>query len=228
MSYTHVLFDADNTLLDFNRAQFNSFKKVLEHYGCSFSEETYHQYETINHSLWSQFEKGMIDKDTVQEKRFTEFFSQIGKKVDGVQANDVYQEGLCTQSWLIDYARETCKELSPYATLSIVTNGVGKTQTMRIHNSEINEYMSHVIISETIGYAKPSLQFFDETFKIIERKPSDRILIVGDSISSDIIGGINAGIDTCWYNPNNHELPDGITVDYIISDLRELVGIVLN
>lgn len=195
--YNHVLFDADNTLLDFDKAQYYSFRKVLEYYGCIFSEDIYEKYETINHVLWSQFEQGIIDKDTVQKKRFSDFFGVLGKKVDGAQANDVYQKGLCEQSWLIPNAKEICKELFPNITLSIVTNGVGETQTARISNSEINEYMSHIIISETIGYAKPSKKFFDETFKILGCEHSDRILIVGDSISSDIQGGINAGIDTC-------------------------------
>ena len=228
LMYNHVLFDADNTLLDFDRAQFNCLKILLEKYGFSFSNHFYQLYEEINHSLWFQFEQGKISKETVQEKRFEDFFSLLGVSVDGAKANNIYQEGLCTQSWLVKNAEGMCKKLFPYATLSIVTNGVGKTQKARIYNSKINDYITHIIISETIGYAKPSIQFFNETFKIIGRKPSDSIIIVGDSISSDIIGGINAGIDTCWYNPNFSNLPNGVSPNFIISDLDELVRIVLN
>lgn len=225
--YDHILFDADNTLLDFDKAQFFGFKTVLEYYGCAFSKKNYEQYETINHALWNQFEQGIIDKDTVQEKRFSEFFGALGMEVDGVIANGVYQKALCKQSWLIPYAEEICKELFPYIPLSIVTNGVGHTQTERISNSAINKYMSHVIISESIGYAKPSKKFFEETFSIIGRKNTDRIMIVGDSISSDIQGGIIAGIDTCWYNPKGLILPEDVKVNSIISDLRDLKEIAL-
>lgn len=226
--YNHVLFDADNTLLDFDKAQLNSFKMLLAKFGLPFSDQIYQLYERINHSLWFQFEQGKISKEVVQEKRFEDFFSLIGVSVDGAKANNMYQEELCTQSWLVKNADETCKILFPYTTLSIVTNGVGKTQKMRIFNSKIKKYITHIIISETIGYAKPSSQFFDEAFIIIGRKPLDKILIVGDSISSDIIGGIKAGIDTCWYNPNNYDLPSGINPNFVISDINELIRIVIN
>lgn len=225
--YSHILFDADNTLLDFDKAQLSSFKMVLNFYGLVYSEELFRQYQSINHVLWDQFERGEIDKDTVQEKRFFDFFCTIGRKIDGSEANCVFQRGLCKQSWLIPHAEETCRVLSSYVNLSIVTNGVGRTQNERIRNSKISNFISHIIVSETIGFAKPSIEFFEEAFKVIGCTFSSKTLIVGDSLSSDIQGGINAGIDTCWYNSKRLDLPMEINVDYVISDLAELKQIVL-
>lgn len=223
--YSHFLFDADNTLLDFDKAQKLSFCSLLDDFSVQYSDEIYQQYETINHSLWNLFEVGKIDSQTVQEKRFELFFQQINIKITGRDANDLYQSKLSKQSILIPYATEVCKELSNSAELTIVTNGVGKTQQERIKNSAINKYISHVVISEDIGCAKPNKPFFDETFKIINRKPIDKILIVGDSLSSDIRGGILAGIDTCWFNRHEQVVPTDINIQYVITDLRQLLSI---
>ena len=223
--YNHILFDADNTLLDFNKAEQLSFKRLLHHYDVRYSDDIYHQYEMINHKLWELFEKGEINSDTVQQKRFELFFCQIDMAVNGAVANDLYQAELSRQSVLVPFAEEICRKLSQIAMLTIVTNGAGKTQRKRIENSAISKYISYVIISEDIGYAKPSKHFFDETFRIINRKPDDKILIVGDSLSSDIIGGIQAGIDTCWFNRQRQAVPDNMHIDFIIDNLMELLNI---
>lgn len=223
--YNHILFDADNTLLDFNKAEQLSFKRLLHHYDVRYSDDIYHQYEMINHKLWELFEKGEINSDTVQQKRFELFFCQIDMAVNGAVANDLYQAELSRQSVLVPFAEEICRKLSQIAMLTIVTNGAGKTQRKRIENSAISKYISYIIISEDIGYAKPCKHFFDETFRIINRKPDDKILIVGDSLSSDIIGGIQAGIDTCWFNRQRQAVPDNMHIDFIIDNLMELLNI---
>lgn len=225
--YNYILFDADNTLLDFDKAQLVSFKAVLLYFGVEFTEEICQKYELINHNLWKQFERGLVSKEFVQATRFSDFFNTLGLYFNGKYANSIYQKELCKQSWLMPHAKEVCKELFPYASLSIVTNGVGDTQTKRIANSEISKYISFVVISETIGYAKPNIEFFNETFKIIGCRKTDKVLIVGDSIASDIQGGINIGIDTCWYNPHGITSPTNIGIDYTITDLYDLKKIVL-
>ena len=225
--YNHVLFDADNTLLDFDRAQLICFKKVIEYYDLPFSEDTFQKYESINHVLWQMFEQGKIDKDSVQSLRFKKLFSYLNKIIDGAEANHIFQQELSKQSALMPFADEICKNLSKFTSLSIVTNGVGSTQHERIDNSMIKEYISNVVVSEEIGYAKPSYDFFKAAFRIIRIKPTDRVLIVGDSLSSDIQGGIKAGIDTCWFNYKIESLPTDMKVNYIITDLRELNTIVL-
>lgn len=225
--YRYILFDADNTLLDFDKAQRLSFNEVLKYYGYQYSDQTFKQYEVINQNLWHQFELGLIEKKVVQEKRFLEFFSVLGEKVDGAQADSVYQENLSKQYWLMPNAEKICKVLSQHAILVIVTNGVGKTQRLRIANSKIAKLMSYVIVSEDIGYSKPNINFFTETFKVIGRSKNDSILIVGDSINSDIQGGINVGIDTCWYNPSGKQTPVGLNLNYVISNLNQLPKIIM-
>ncbi len=225
--YRYILFDADNTLLDFDRAQQLSFNEVLKHYGCQYSNQIFSQYEKINQKLWHQFELGLIAKEVVQEKRFFDFFSGLEIKVDGAQADSVYQENLSKQSWLMPNAEKICEDLSQHATLAIVTNGVGKTQRLRIANSKIAKFISFVIVSEDVGYSKPNINFFLETFKIIGRRKNDSILLVGDSIDSDIQGGINAGIDTCWYNPSGKQTPFELNINYVISNLNQLSKIIM-
>lgn len=220
--YRYILFDADNTLFDFDKAQRLSFNEVLNHYGYQYSDQIFNQYETINQNLWHQFELGLIEKRVVQERRFLDFFSILGIKVDGAYADSVYQENLSKQSWLMPNAEKICKDLSQHATLVIVTNGVGKTQRLRIANSKIAKLISFIIVSEDVGYSKPNINFFIETFKVVGCRKTDSILIVGDSIESDIQGGINVGIDTCWYNPSGKQTPIDLSINYIISNLNQL------
>lgn len=226
--YNYVLFDADNTLLDFNAAQFHGFSNMLQYYGIDFTESIFEKYQIINHALWHQFEQGILSKEKVQSQRFKKLFDSLGYDIDGMDAERIYQLSLQNQCWLMPYADEVCKILYPSTNLSIVTNGVGSTQIARVKNSEIGKYMSSLVISEEVGYAKPDPRFFSEAFRIIGCTQDDHILIVGDSLTSDIQGGINSGIDTCWYNPNMQEYDSNVKINYIIHDLRELLSIVFN
>lgn len=224
--YSHILFDMDDTILDFQKAQFVSFKHVLDQYNIPFSLDIYHRYEEINHELWKQFDEGILTKDIVQDKRFTQFFADLGKDIDGKQANSFYQESLAAQTWLVPYAKETCMELAKQHSLSIVTNGVGATQKKRFLSSEIAPYFSHILISEDIGVAKPDKKFFDAAFKLINFYELDKILMVGDSLTSDIQGANNIGIDCCWFNPKGTILNKDVQITYTITDLRQLIDIV--
>jgi len=224
--YKFILFDADNTLLDFEQAQYFSFRNVIEHYAIEYSDEIYAEYIDVNHSLWGAFERGEISTDYVQVERFRILFENLVRSIDGIEANEIYQEGLKEQYQLMPYAIEVCKELSSFFTLVIVTNGVGKTQKARIKKSEIAKYIPLIVVSEDVGYQKPSINFFNEVFFRLNAPKLNEILIVGDSLSSDIQGGINAGIHTCYYNPKRADILTDIKPDYIIHDLRELVKIV--
>lgn len=224
--YSHILFDMDDTILDFQKAQFVSIKYVLAKYNIPYSDDIYHLYKNINHNLWGQFDEGKMSKDTVQQERFTRFFKTLGEDIDGQQANIFYQDALAGQTWLIPYAKEICKKLSQNHTLSIVTNGVGMTQKKRFSSSEISPYFSNILISEDIGIAKPDKRFFDEVFKVINCAEKSQILWVGDSLSSDIQGANNAGIDCCWFNPKCAKLDRPLQITYTITDLRQLSDIV--
>lgn len=226
MKYDYVLFDSDNTLLDFTGSQDKSFKEMIEKFGMEFSEDLYSRYKEINHGYWRRFEEGTISKEKLVTERFEVFFGEQGITVDGSEVDKFYQNSLSHQHGLMPYAKEVCKELSKRTKLSIVTNGVGTTANSRIGGTEIKEYIDKIVISEVVGFAKPDIEFFDAAFEIIGCTKNDKILIVGDSITSDIRGGINAGIDTCWYNFKNDITPEGTNINYVINDLRQLLDII--
>jgi 2-haloacid dehalogenase len=224
--YKYILLDADNTLFDFDKAESVSLKATLEHLGIAFSEAINQAYSTINIKLWKLYEKNLIEKETIKTQRFSELFECLGENADAYVASEIYRRNLETQTMLMPHAEAVCEELSRHFVLAILTNGVGTTQRSRFGASSINKYIKHHIISEELGTAKPHIEFFDAAFKIIGCT-AENALMVGDSLSSDILGAINAGVDCCWFNPKGLENEYGYDIKYEISDLRELPEILL-
>lgn len=216
-----ILFDLDNTLMDFNKAEYNAFQAVMAHYGIVFTETIFRQYEVINAGLWKELEQGLVTMDYVQNERYAILFKQLNLLFDGEQANKYYHKMLQNQCELVLHAEEVCSELAKRYRISIVTNGVYNTQINRIHNSVIDKFITNIFISESIGAEKPDIRFFEYVIEKLQCNKND-ILIVSDSLSSDIQGGINAEIQTCWYNPSGKENKSGIIPNYIISDLKEI------
>lgn len=225
--YKYILLDADNTLFDFDKAEALSLKATLEHLGLEYSEAINSVYSAINLKLWKSYEKNLIAKETIKTRRFTELFGSMGADADAGAASEIYRSNLETQSILLPHAEEVCEELYRHFVLAIVTNGVAATQRSRFKNSRISKYIKHLIISEDLGTAKPNIEFFDAAFKIIGCAAKEDILVVGDSLSSDILGANNAGVDCCWYNPGGSK-NEGLDITFEISDLRELPKILLS
>ncbi len=226
--YTHILFDLDDTLMDFQKSQYNGFKYVLSQYNIPFTSQYYSCYVKINHELWRLFNMGEILKKEIENNRFTYFFKSIGKNINGEQANVIYQSYLETQTWLVPHAYDVCEDLYQSYNLYIVTNGVGHTQLNRFNLSEIKKFFNGIFISEKIGYAKPNIMFFDSVCREIGYTDKQKILLVGDSIDSDIRGANNFGIDCCWFNPNRCKRDENLDIKYDITDLRELPKILKN
>lgn len=224
MNYPILLFDADNTLLDFTKTEEVAFLETMKKHGYPCDEEVKRAYDTINHGLWKQFERGEITRDQVVFTRFGKLFEAIGVEGDGVAFEKEYQETLGAGSYLIDGALELLEELKKIKGCEcyIVTNGVARTQHRRLEESGIVGYVDGIFISEEIGCQKPSRQFFDVVFAAIGFEKKDEALIIGDSLTSDILGGNNAGIKTCWYNPNGMKNKTAAVVDYEIKYLDEL------
>ncbi len=225
--YSYILLDADNTLYDFDKAEYLSLKATLEHFGLPFSDDIASTYSAINLGLWKQYEKKLVSKKTILTQRFSELFKLLGSDADPGLANEVYRKNLETKSILLPHSEEVCEELSRHFTLAIVTNGVATTQRSRFLISPVRKYIKHLIISEDLGTAKPDIAFFSAAFDIIGCTDKDEILVVGDSLSSDIKGAVNAGVDCCWFNPGRLPNDSGYDVTYEISDLRELTNILL-
>lgn len=221
--YKYLLFDVDGTLLDFHKAEEQALKMTFQKYHIELTDTIKAYYEKMNNQLWKDFEKGLIDKKTIMYTRFVKLFQEFHIDKDGIAFEDDYQEALGHGYFLLPHAREVLENLYQKYPLYVVTNGVSKTQYSRLKGTHIEHYFQDIFVSEDIGYQKPSREYFDNCFQKIENMDLDKTLIIGDSLSSDIQGGINAGIDTCWYNPHHLKQPENMHITYIINDLKDLL-----
>ena len=226
--YYCILFDADNTLLNFDAAENKALAETLVNYGIEPDAETVQTYRTINEELWRQLEKGQIRREKLFGERFSRFLKAINAAGDGVEMNRCYLEQLSTHPDLMSpEVLDVLRELSEVATLAIVSNGAQKVQTRRLAESGVMNFMEDVFISEKMGCEKPSARIFDAALRALGVENREHVLMVGDSLSSDIQGGSNAGLDTCWYNPNHAENPGKVIPTYEISSLEELYPLVM-
>lgn len=219
---TTILLDVDGTLLDFKKAQQNALELVFKNHKIELSPSILSLYNEINHGLWKQYELGQISRDTVLFTRFVRLFKQLSIELDGIAFEKEYQALLGEGAYLLDGALDLVKYLKKRYHLYIVTNGVAVTQHKRLASSGLDQLMNDIFISETLGYQKPDVRFFEECFKKIPNADSSKMLIIGDTLSSDILGGNNAGIKTCWYNPDNEENTLNARIDLEIKQLDEL------
>jgi len=226
--YDILLFDADRTLLDFDKSELMALKQVFEEYGIEFNDARHYKYSKINQDLWDQHELGLISRDRLIYKRFEDFFMYENLKIDSVEVEERYQFLLSENAFSIDGAQELIKDLSMKYSVYIVTNGVKETQMKRLVATGIEKYVKDIFISDEIGFQKPSKEYFDIVFHRIHNFKKRRTIIIGDSLTSDIKGGNNAGLDTCWYNPR--KLPKNVDVDitFEIDNLETLRQKLLN
>jgi 2-haloacid dehalogenase len=222
--YDVILLDVDNTLLDFTKSMQAALKETLEKFGVIYTDKIYARYNEINDNGWLRFERGEIEKGRMLIERFETLFAEIGLHIDCSTINDEYLTALSRYAFVLPGAKELCEALALNHKLYIVTNGTKIAQNGRLADSDLLQYMSGVFISEEIGFQKPQKQFFDYVFNAIENTNTERMIILGDSLSSDIQGGINAGIATCWYNPNGSN--GGEKCDYVIKTLEEFLEVV--
>ena len=222
-SYDVFLFDADGTLFDFALAEATAFRTVYEGYGLKCSEKIITLYSKINDNLWKTFETGSITIEGIKTQRFIRLFDELGIKCDAFDFNDKYVIELAKGVFLIDGAKEICEKITSLnKTIYIVTNGITQVQKTRLSKSLIKDYISDCFISEQIGFQKPDKRYFEFVFSQIPQISKDRVLLVGDSLTADIAGGINAGIDTCWFNKNKFENQTSVKPTYEIHRLSEL------
>ncbi|GEP67200.1 YjjG family noncanonical pyrimidine nucleotidase [Clostridium beijerinckii] len=225
MKYNTLLFDVDNTLLDFDANEGESFKSLIRDKGEIYSEELYEVYKKINQGMWADIELGKIKVDEVLNTRFSKLMSEYGKSIDGGEWEKTYRLYLNQGVQLMPDAHEVLSKLHEKYTLYIVTNGIARTQYSRINGAGISQYFKDCFISEDIGANKPAIEFFNYVKDHVEGFNEAETLIIGDSITSDIKGGNLAGIDTCWFCKEGTVNESSISPNYEIHSLKELLQI---
>ena len=222
----YLLFDADDTLFDFKKCELSAFERTCNQYGLDNSA-IYADYTEINNELWGKFNLNQIAKEILVIERFKRLFTLHKITADPGVFNTDYLRNLGDESYLFDGAVDLCRDLynSGKYEMYIITNGVESTQLARFYGSLLSEFFKDIYISEKIGYQKPLKEYFEY---VINQSgiTRDEAFIIGDSLSSDIKGGNNADIITCWYNPEHKNYnPNEYKCDYIIHNLNELRGI---
>ena len=227
-NYYCILFDADNTLLNFDAAESKALAETLVNYGIEPDAETVQTYRTINEELWRQLEKGQLRREKLMSERFTRFLKAIDAAGDGAEMNRYYLEQLSIHPDLASpEVLDVLRELSEVATLAVVTNGFQKVQSRRLAESGVENFLEDVFVSEKMDAEKPNRKIFDAALRALGVENREHVLMVGDSLTGDVQGGINAGLDTCWFNPHHQENPGKILPTYEISSLEELYPLVM-
>ena len=225
MRYRTLLLDADGTLFDFEKAQAKALESALGSHGLPFNDEILSLYSRINTECWEAYEQGRMEKDVLLVERFRRLFAALHTAADPVAVRLSYHNELGKGAYLIDGAYELCRELKTTHALYIITNGVAQTQHSRFCASGLAQMTDGIFISEEIGYPKPQKEYFDYVSAHIPGFEKSRALIVGDSLTADMQGGLLAGIDTCWFNPKKKKKPANLPVTYEIHRLPELLKI---
>ena len=221
--YDIFLFDADDTLYDYDKAEEYALKAMSAHCGFDYTLAFRAKYREINAQVWYEYEKGEISKEDLQISRFTRLFSETGLKYDAADFNAKYLAELGKGTFLMDGALDICRDIASCGKkIFIVTNGILATQEARIKHSSIKEYITDFFVSEFVGYQKPAVEYFDYVFAHIPQVGKEKIIIIGDSLMNDIAGGNNAGIDTCWFNEHGKKNHTEIAPVYEISKLSQL------
>ena len=224
--FTTILWDVDGTLLDFSYSQRYALKKCFRTAGKEITEEQIERYDQINNSFWRRLELGEVTKEQLLPGRFLQLFEEFDiRGIDIALFLKEYQEALGSVFSFIDDSLTICKSLCGHVRQYVVTNGVSSTQRGKLKLSGLAETMDGVFISEEVGAPKPSKEFFDFCLGSVEEKDREKVLIVGDSLSSDIKGGVQAGIATCWYRPDGTGNSSQYRPDYEISDLHMIYDI---
>lgn len=221
--FTTIFWDVDNTLLDFSYSMRHALTSCFSSIGRDMTEDILSRYSEINDSFWKRLELGEISRQELLSGRFQALFAECGiQGVDVDAFRQEYEEELGNAYQYLDDSYNVCKRLQKQVKQYVVTNGTARIQKKKLKLSGLAELMEGLFISEEIGTPKPHADFFQYCLTHVQEQNKSRILLVGDSLTSDIKGGVQAGIPTCWYRPKGTENPFSYRADFEISDLRKL------
>lgn len=220
-----LIFDADGTLFNYEAAEKIALGKAFRAFSIPDTLQNHELYRKFNSALWDRFELGLVTSVKLRELRFEHLLKAIGIDADPQALSRRYLQELGNLAPLLPGAREIVAELAPDYGLVLATNGISDVQRRRLALSGLERFFEAVVISDEIGVAKPHGAYFDELFRRIGEPPRRRAMIIGDKLSSDIAGGVRAGIRTCWFNPSGEACSDEIQPEFEISDFRGLRAI---
>ncbi|AJJ10831.1 noncanonical pyrimidine nucleotidase, YjjG family [Yersinia rohdei] len=223
MKYQWILFDADETLFHFDAYQ--GLKLMFSRFNVDFSIQDFEHYQLVNQPLWVEYQDGKISAAELQNTRFAMWAEKLG--VAATRLNAEFLTAMADICSLLPGAQELLDALSGKVNMGIITNGFTALQTIRLERTGLKNVFSPLIISEQVGAAKPDVAIFEYAFNLMNNPAKENILMVGDNLHSDIQGGINAGIDTCWLNTHGAQADNNITPRYQVSSLAELQKLLL-
>lgn len=202
-----VLFDADETLFHFDA--FAGLQRLFNQFGITFNKQDFADYQQANLPLWTAYQNGEIDAETLQITRFEPWAAKLG--VQAKALNDGFLDAMADVCTPLPYATELLNSLRGRVKLGIITNGFTRLQQIRLERTGLAEHFDVLVISEQVGLAKPARGIFEHAMHKMQHNKPDTVLMVGDNPHSDVLGGLNAGMHTCWYNPAGHSAPADIT-----------------
>lgn len=217
-----IFTDIDNTLLDFNKCSEAAIKKAMEEYNLKFQDGIINVFYEINDKLWLRIEQGTLTKEELYEVRWNMIFERFGIKTDGMKFDSRFREILHEIAEPVENAGEMLEYLSSKYPVYAVSNAFHNKQSERLEKAGMLRYIKKVFVSGEVGYSKPSKGFFDACIKELEGVKPDEVIIIGDSPTADIGGGISYGLKTCWFNYKNEPLPEDIKPDLIVNSLDEI------
>ncbi|NOH95629.1 pyrimidine 5'-nucleotidase [Vibrio sp. 99-70-13A1] len=218
MKYDWIFFDADETLFHFD--SFKGLALMFSRFGVEFGKSEFAEYQKVNLPLWVDYQDGRITAEELKHTRFVPWAEKL--ETTTAKLNSAFLEAMADICTLLPGAKELMDALHGKVNMGIITNGFTELQAIRLERTGMTDYFKHVVISEEVGIAKPDFGIFDHTHKMIGSPDKTRMLMVGDNPHSDILGGIDFGIETCWLNVNQKETPEGVTPHYQVSSLTEL------
>lgn len=217
-----LLLDLDDTILDFKRSEDFGIRKTLQDAGIEPTDAVCELYSRINKEFWKRLELGQVTREQLMVGRFQQLFEELGVVADAAESSAAYMDNMSSVHFFLPGAEDAVKRLHKKYRLFIVSNGTASAQQRRLASANLYPYFEQVFISQLVGFNKPDKGFFDRCFAQIPDFHPERALIVGDSLSSDIKGGICAGIRTCWVNPAHKTAPEELRPDYEIEALSQL------
>ena len=225
MRYPYLLFDADNTLFDFDAAERQAYANVCRTHGLTHSDSGYALYRRCNSELWHDFDRGLCTKEFLLVERFRRYLERSGQTGNPEKLNETHLQTIAASAFLLPGALELCRTLAADHQLYIITNGVESSQRSRFRRSPLIPYFKGLFISEAIGSGKPSRAYFDYVFQAVPGLTPQNGLVIGDSLTSDIQGANNAGLACCWFNPRGLPRPEGLRIDYEVYTLEEILPV---